>query len=335
MADQYRAFINVPGGGEGQRCFYPVRLDPYGKGCAHNCSYCYARSLLDFRKLWHSREPAVADPGEIRKVFADVFDRNKKTKWAPVLKRRVPLRIGGMTDPLQPAEDEHGVAAETLDVLRHYRYPYLLVTKSDRIASEPILKVLDPELAAVQISVTTLSAELAAKIEQGAPPPQARLEALEKLSRLGFFVTGRLSPLFPRHPDGHYASGGDESGPTLEVFTWDLPFELCRRGAKCVLVEFLRFTPFTHRWLGEELGDDLKWLLNKHSRRDQGAMHFSLAEKRAYLQRIKAIADGCGVPFSVCDDADFEELKDLRANPDDCCNLLGNVPAFTATYRDS
>lgn len=49
--NDYGAFYGVPNGGEASRCKYPTRLDTYGRGCQHNCAYCYARSLLDFPEL--------------------------------------------------------------------------------------------------------------------------------------------------------------------------------------------------------------------------------------------------------------------------------------------
>lgn len=33
-------------GNEGGKCHYNTRLDTYGCGCAHDCSYCYAKNLI-------------------------------------------------------------------------------------------------------------------------------------------------------------------------------------------------------------------------------------------------------------------------------------------------
>ena len=51
MQKEYKSFYKSVGGNEGEKCNYPTRLDLYGKGCYHDCSYCYAKSLLNFRKL--------------------------------------------------------------------------------------------------------------------------------------------------------------------------------------------------------------------------------------------------------------------------------------------
>lgn len=88
-------FKDLSEGNESRRCNYTTRLDTYGTGCAHDCRYCYAKSLLSFRGLWKPKSPAVADIDEIRKVI--------KKDLAP----HQIVRLGGMTDCLQPAEREH------------------------------------------------------------------------------------------------------------------------------------------------------------------------------------------------------------------------------------
>ena len=47
MAEEFKSFYKEVGGGEGDKCLYNTRLDTYGRGCAHDCSYCYAKSLLN------------------------------------------------------------------------------------------------------------------------------------------------------------------------------------------------------------------------------------------------------------------------------------------------
>ena len=69
---EYKSFYKRAGGNKGSRCRYPVRLDTYGCGCAHDCGYCYAKSHLDFRGLWHPGDPSVADGGKIRKKLDKV-----------------------------------------------------------------------------------------------------------------------------------------------------------------------------------------------------------------------------------------------------------------------
>ena len=52
----FSLFYKEVTGNEGNKCNYPVRLDTYGCGCQHDCKYCYAKSLLDFRGLWNAEK---------------------------------------------------------------------------------------------------------------------------------------------------------------------------------------------------------------------------------------------------------------------------------------
>src|SRR5688572_20426200 len=36
------------------RCFHRFEIDTYGRGCIHNCAYCYAKSYLSIRRYWNS-----------------------------------------------------------------------------------------------------------------------------------------------------------------------------------------------------------------------------------------------------------------------------------------
>ena len=119
---EFKSFFKTVGGNEGNKCHYPTRLDTYGCGCQHNCRFCYARSLLDFRGLWDAKNPAVADINKIQKKIQRLPDNIKA------------IRLGGMTDCFQPCELEHRVTYETLKALGEKRQPYLIVTKSDIVA---------------------------------------------------------------------------------------------------------------------------------------------------------------------------------------------------------
>jgi organic radical activating enzyme len=55
---EYKSFFKTVGGNEGSKCKYSTRLDVYGRGCQHDCDYCYAKSLLSFRGLWDAEHPA-------------------------------------------------------------------------------------------------------------------------------------------------------------------------------------------------------------------------------------------------------------------------------------
>lgn len=191
-----------------------VSIDPYGKGCAHDCKYCYAKSLLDFRKLWNAKNPAVADVDKIRRYVAKNLHRGDI------------VRLGIMTDPFQPIESRKRATYCTIDALNKRRVEYLIVTKSALVAADEYLELYDPKLAHFQITITTTNDELAKTYEHASLPSQ-RIAAVEKLSRLGFDVAVRLSPFIPEYVDIE----------RINAIQCDK-----------ILVEFLKVSPWIKKW---------------------------------------------------------------------------------------
>lgn len=200
---EYGSPLGTVSGGEGARCNYQTRLDVYGCGCSHNCRYCYARSILEFRGNWHPEAPHVADMGRIREIVSRMEPGSV-------------VRMGGMTDCFQACEEELHVARDTIALLNRRGVHQLIVTKSDTVAECP---TLDRELSHIQISITSTSDEPNA-FGENAPAPSKRMDAVRRLSEGGFDVCVRLSPYVPELVD-------------LDVLR-------DRTGCGKVLVEFLR-----------------------------------------------------------------------------------------------
>lgn len=207
---EFKSFFKEVQGNEGKKCNYATRLDTYGCGCQHDCKYCYAKSLLDFRGLWDADEPSVAPIKDIEKVI-------KK------LPKEV-VRLGGMTDCYQPMEREVRNTRKTIELLNKYEVPYLIVTKSAIVLDD--IEVLDKELAHIQITITTTDDELSQTYEQASVPSE-RIRAVEELQRAGFDVSVRLSPYIPEFVDIDKINA-----------------------IKCdkILVEFLRVNQFIKGW---------------------------------------------------------------------------------------
>ena len=200
----------IVGGNEGGKCNYPTRLDTYGCGCAHDCSYCYAKSLLDFRDLWNPSDPSIGDISAI----------SRQIRTMP----REVVRLGGMTDCFQPIEKIHKVTYKTIRLLNRRKIPYLIVTKSAMVAD--YMDILDPDLAHIQITVTTLDDDLCATYEKASPPSE-RVKAILRLQEAGHDVSLRLSPFIPQ-----YVNLG----------------ALNSIGIDKVLVEFLRVNTWIRKW---------------------------------------------------------------------------------------
>lgn len=184
---EFKGFYRTVGDNEGSKCHYPTRLDTYGLGCGHNCSYCYAKSQLNMRKKWNPNSPAIAD---IEKIRLQIM----KLEPGSI------VRLGGLTDCFQPLEFRQRVTYETIKILNEYRIGYLIVTKSALIANDEYISIMDKDLAHIQISITMTDDKLCSKYEK-ASLPSDRIKAIEKLTAAGFDVAVRLSPLIPGYYD--------------------------------------------------------------------------------------------------------------------------------------
>ena len=180
---EYLGFLKTVEGNEGSKCYYPTRLDTYGCGCGHDCSYCYAKDMIiNMSGEWDPNHPKIADLWRIE-------NRIKRGE----LKAGDIVRLGGLTDCFQPAELKYRTTLETIKILNKYGIGYLIVTKSHLVANDEYLEVYDPELAHIQVTTTTFDKELCAKYEK-ASAPDKRVAAIEKLQALGYDTFFRLSP---------------------------------------------------------------------------------------------------------------------------------------------
>lgn len=273
--DDFGAFFHIVDGGEGDRCAYPSRLDPYGRGCQHDCSYCYAKSLLDFRKLWDAKRPAIADIAAVKKLIPRL---------------RGTVRLGGMTDPFMPLERRVRNTYKVVNALQAAGVPYLIVTKGALVAAPEYLKLFDPALAHVQVTITATSDEGGREYEK-ATPISARIEAAERLQAAGIDTSIRLSPYLPRLVD---------------------PAVLGRIGVDKVCVEFLRVNGWVRKWAHEDL--------EPYSLTAGGYAHLPLDAKQPLMDGIVAL----GKETTVCEDVPdhYEHWRaTVNPNPDDCCNL--------------
>ena len=232
---------------------------------------------MDFRNLWNPTNPRVANINKIKKVI-------DKIETGSV------VRLGGMTDCFQIYEKENEVTYETIKLLNERRIHYLIVTKSDLIASDKYLEILDKELAHIQISITSTNDKIALEYER-APKTSKRIEAIEKLHSLGYSVQVRLSPFI------------------IELIDFD---KLNSIQCDKILVEFLRVNTFIKRWFKQI--DFSKYTL-KHS----NYLHLPLEEKIKQLENITGFKE-----LTICEDVDehYEYWKNnINPNKDDCCNL--------------
>jgi DNA repair photolyase len=167
-------------------------INPY-RGCEHGCVYCFARPTHAYLGL---------SPGQDfeSRLFA-------KPKAAQLLAQELrkpgyqvrSMALGTNTDPYQPIDEKYQVTREILKVLRDFRHPVGIVTKSNRVLRDLdiLSEMAKDNLARVAISVTTLDRKLARAMEPRAPTPERRLEAIRELTAAGVPTSVMTAPMIP------------------------------------------------------------------------------------------------------------------------------------------
>ncbi len=171
---------------------FEVSLNPY-RGCEHGCVYCYARPTheylgfsagLDFETKILVKEDA---PALLRKELA-------APKWQPKV-----VSLSGVTDPYQPIERRLLLTRRCLEVFVEFRNPVGIVTKNHLICRDIDLlsELAQHQAAAAFLSITTLDAELARRMEPRATQPAGRLAAITELTQAGIPVGVLVAPVIP------------------------------------------------------------------------------------------------------------------------------------------
>ncbi|OBS09781.1 PA0069 family radical SAM protein [Acidihalobacter prosperus] len=167
-------------------------VNPY-RGCEHGCSYCFARPShaylglspgLDFEtRLFHKPDAPARLAEELR-----------APRYACA-----PIALGINTDAYQPVERRSGLTRRLIEVLRAYRHPVSIVTKSALVERDlDLLSAMAAEgLAQVFLSITTLDPALARALEPRAATPLRRLETLARLSEAGVPCGVLFAPVIP------------------------------------------------------------------------------------------------------------------------------------------
>jgi DNA repair photolyase len=153
--------------------------------------------------------PAVID--DISQLAPeDAFERRIliKTEVADVLARTLnPARlgdhslvIGTATDPYQPAERRFRLTRQILEVLLRYRGLSIeVITKSPLVTRDLTLlqQLSERHEVSINISLATLDARLARRLELRSPVPAARIRALRRLTRDGVHAGLLIAPIVP------------------------------------------------------------------------------------------------------------------------------------------
>ena len=200
-------------------------INPY-RGCEHGCIYCYARPS----HAWLGLSPGL--DFESRLFYKPDAAEQLERELARPGYQAAPIVLGANTDAYQPVERRLRITRGILEVLAACSHPVVVTTKSALVLRD--LDLLRPmaerRLAAVQVSITTLDAALARRLEPRAATPERRLETIRELAAAGVPVGVLASPVIPGLTDSDLervlaaaAGAGATSAAALLV---RLPLEL-------------------------------------------------------------------------------------------------------------
>lgn len=177
-------------------CGNSFRADTY-KFCSFNCKYCFANN----RKGGHSKQygyklmPQKADLKIIQRLFEDAFEKNKITNIKKeLLQRKIPLHLGGMSDPFQHREWIDRITYQFFEITNKYQYPIIVSTKTSNLPDE-YFKILNPKIHTFQISIMGYSDEYINKFEGNTQTAKQRIEFVKELKKRGFWVSIRIQPI--------------------------------------------------------------------------------------------------------------------------------------------
>ena len=313
--------------------------------------------------------PRVANMDCIKKTLTDLPEKKPECvsgswkKIRPLLKNKLPLRIGAVTDCFQRyMESKTHSGLELLRILTAAKYPAQIVTKSDIIADLNYIEAMkeNKDNLLLQFSITSPSDKISSHLESGAPPTSDRLDALSKLVKEGFFTAVRINPLFPIFPDKTLVKLADETTlrgallikkaiesdvKTLPIFDLKLISDIISvfkqappetKNKHTIIAGFARLPFVCIKWVSEAIGWQPKELKEFFHLKQGNCYYYSSEEIRHYYEAISELCKKENTPFSICYDADqnYYKFKDLWANPKDCCNAVGVVKGFKKVFTD-
>jgi DNA repair photolyase len=172
--------------------YFDRALNPY-RGCEHGCNYCYARPTHSYLNL----SPGLDFETKIiakRNIAPLLRDELARRNYEPKL-----IAIGTATDCYQPVERELRLTRSVIELMHETNHPFGITTKSSGVERDLdlIAPMAQKKLAVVAITVTTLDANLARRLEPRAAAPHRRLRTIRTLSEAGVHVAVSLAPQIP------------------------------------------------------------------------------------------------------------------------------------------
>ncbi len=160
-------------------------VNPY-VGCAHGCSYCYARYMKRFTghsEPWGEFVDVKVNAPEL--LEKEIRRKRKGTIW-----------MSGVCDPYQPLENKYELTRRCVEIIIDHGWPLSIQTRSPLVLRDIDILKRGKDVEA-GFSVTTADERIREIFEPCAPPIPARLKALRILHENGIRTFCMIAPILP------------------------------------------------------------------------------------------------------------------------------------------
>ena len=296
-------------------CPMAFRVDMY-RGCDFGCKYCFA-NMNAFHEIGTGLSTwRQADVAHVRKMFKFALETDKESKSVIIemLRNRVPLHCGGMSDPFQKREWELGLTKELIKISKEYNYPIVFSTKTASLPDE-YYKLLDAKIHAFQVSIMGWTPEYIKRWECNTASAQERAEFVQLLRNdLGLWCSVRIQPIINKW-----------ECVALMLALRDLP--------SYYSIEHLHV--IADSWAGQEAL--LKYCKGSKSFVQNGGLtEFRADVKRENIEFLTKVANHVGVKVGAADN-DFHYMSQSRC----CCGTdtiggaFDNYLKFNSCYMST
>ena len=161
---------------------------------SHNCFARPSHTYLNFNAGEDFERKIV-----VKVNAAEVLRRElRRPSW-----QGAHVAMGTNTDPYQRCEGRYRLTRGVLEVLRDYRNPCSVLTKSPLLTRDLDLFVELAETAgfSANLSIGTLDEDVWRRTEPGTPHPRARMAAVRRLREAGIPCGVLIAPVLPRISD--------------------------------------------------------------------------------------------------------------------------------------
>jgi DNA repair photolyase len=184
IAKKGSTFHDFPYSSPERKCFHCwiINVTPPGPNqCLHHCIYCYAREAI----YSNYSEDTLIYNNLPELVGKDL----KKLTLCP------PISLSNVSDPCQDIPELKGEVKRLVKLLMDYGVSFFITTKGDPsfLLELPGFITYKHKLIATTIEGTS---EILQLLSPGAPPFDARVATVGKLSKLGIDTVIRLDPIF-------------------------------------------------------------------------------------------------------------------------------------------